>query len=118
MWQQRQPAEVQRLDVRVSVGSDLRRVELVVRRELLARLLEHERVRWLVRLVVQPEVHGVVDVHDDRRPERERRLLGRRDLSHHVRGRLLGQLLRRLDVHARVPRRRGDVDRRVGRLLS
>lgn len=72
------------LDMLVSVGAVVRYLGLDVRLELLPRLREHERMQRLVRLVVQPEVHRHVDLHDERGAERERRLLGRRDVSHHV----------------------------------
>jgi len=87
-----------------------------VRSELLARLREHERLQWFVRIVVQPEVHRHVDVHDGGRSQRERRLFGRRDLSHHVRGQLLGQLWGRFDLYACLSRERRDVDRRKRQL--
>ncbi|HEU4734111.1 MAG TPA: hypothetical protein VFT22_39745 [Kofleriaceae bacterium] len=70
-----------------------------------------------MRLVVQSQVHRLVDVHDDGRPERERRLFWRRNLSHHLHGELLGELFRRFDLPAWLPGRILDVDR-IERRLS
>jgi len=83
-WQRRHAADVQRLDMRVSVGRDLLDLGELVRPELLARLREQQRLQRCVRRLVQPQVHRHLDVHDDGRRERERGLFGRRDVSHHV----------------------------------
>jgi hypothetical protein len=104
---------VHRRDVQLSERDVVHDLHGHVRLELLARLLELERLLGRVRLLVQPEVHRAIGVHDDSWPERQRRLLRRRDLSHQVHADMLGRLQRRLDVRSRVSRRRhSEVDRR------
>jgi hypothetical protein len=109
---QRLAPEMLRLDLQLSVGPVVHHRGWDVREQLLARLREQQRLLGRVRRVVQPQVHRYFIVHDDGRAERQRRLLGRSDLSHHVHRQLLGRLRRRLDVHAGVPWWLVDVDRR------
>jgi hypothetical protein len=69
-----------------------------VRQQLFARLLELQRLHRPVRRFVQPQVHRFIDLRDDRRHQRKRRLLRRRNVPYQVRRELLDQLRRRLDL--------------------
>lgn len=97
---QRQPTQVHGLVVHVPVGAVVHDRRRDVWQQLHAGLREHERLLGLVRLVVQPQVHRLLDVHDDGRPERERRLFRRCNVSYHVHGKLFGELFRWIDLPA------------------
>jgi len=98
VWQQRDTSEVQRHDVQLSFGAILRAGRRNVRQQLLARLLELERLYGPVRRLVQPQVHRVIHLRDDGRQQRQCRLLRRRHVPYQVHRELLDRLRRRLDL--------------------
>ena len=59
---------------------------------------------------LQRRLHRQLDLHDNRRPERERLMQRQLHLPHHVHGLVLGQLQQR-HLRSQMPRRRrGEVD--------